>query len=337
MFKTISYGITKNYLKHWDSSCMLREVFQNFKDFGEYNVSQLSSEDGYVTINVSNDFEPENIDFLFIGESSKGSDDIGGHGEGLKMAGLIAAREGLNFIIRYKREMVVAMFDENGLFKFQLHSLPQSTSDLDSKFEISFSVRTEDWIDFKSRSIKDSEILHSCQYGKIVDKEPGSVYVGGLYVCNLDKFKRAYDFNPTYIKLDRDRSTPSNFDVEYYASKISEKFDEDFTFEDLGKRDFSYVEKIPENKIKEIKVDASDVSSIKLLDPEGNTISNSNVKSYLFRQSYVSDQIKKAKMMVAKKLGIIDMLEDFMERHALTSSAKMDMEIIIKKAKGENE
>lgn len=333
MFKTINYGITKNYLKHWDSSCMLREIFQNFKDFGSYKVNQNVVDDK-IHVCVSNDYKPENINFLFIGESSKGDRDIGGYGEGLKMAGLIAARNGFEFAIRYNGGLMKAEFNDDDLFEFKMY---QQVSSDNEDFTIEFTIDSESWIDFISKKIGSDEVIHENNYGRVVDKEPGSIYVGGLYVCKLDRFKRAYDFNPEYIKLDRDRSTPSNFDVEYYASRINDKFNDDFTFEDLSKRDFSYIGKIPEDKVKDVNVEISDSGFVKIKDPEGNNINNSDVREFLVKNSYVSNKIRQAKMNIAKKLGLIDMLEAFINKHSLTASAKIDMEIIIKKAKGEDE
>jgi hypothetical protein len=65
-------------------------------------------------------------------------------------------------------------------------------------------------------------------------EEKGRVYVGGLYVCTDDRLKFSYDFSPSVVTLDRDRSMVRNFDLQwessvawkYYAESDSSRMDE---------------------------------------------------------------------------------------------------------------
>lgn len=67
----ISYGITPNYLKHWGINQALREIFQNFIDYGHYNISTDNVEDSLIKVTITNDWTPENLNFLYLGESDK--------------------------------------------------------------------------------------------------------------------------------------------------------------------------------------------------------------------------------------------------------------------------
>src|SRR6185503_8485894 len=99
----IHYGFGKDYLPKWGLQQALREIYQNFLDYGDYE-EEIQYVDEDVThdtqrliITIKNGWNPESLDYLRIGNSNKGGNTnaIGKHGEGLKMAFLILLREGM--------------------------------------------------------------------------------------------------------------------------------------------------------------------------------------------------------------------------------------------------
>lgn len=98
--KTINYGIHRDYLSSWGLKEALREIFQNFIDYGEYNIVTESCLDEFIYVSLDNKYNPTDLEFLAIGKSIKhGDQSIGKHGEGLKMAMLIFLRENLEIWI----------------------------------------------------------------------------------------------------------------------------------------------------------------------------------------------------------------------------------------------
>ena len=99
MSNIIKFGISENYVPDWTTVNAIREIFQNFIDYGEYTVDVKCINEDLSWVVLSNDFTPNDLSFLKIGFSDKTSDKIGGHGEGMKLAGLIFERQGLDFTI----------------------------------------------------------------------------------------------------------------------------------------------------------------------------------------------------------------------------------------------
>ena len=89
----IKFGMSEDYVPNWGVVQAIREIYQNFIDYGEFSVQIDQINDSHSSVRITNDFSPENWEFLKIGFSKKGDGAIGKHGEGLKLAGLIFLRE----------------------------------------------------------------------------------------------------------------------------------------------------------------------------------------------------------------------------------------------------
>ena len=114
--KTIHYGFGKEYLSKWGIREALREIFQNFMDYGEYTTDLMlfSTEENVVKIRLTNDYSPEKLEFLRIGNSvKKNKEAIGKHGEGLKMAFLIFLRENLNMELYTSKYKITPRFEKD--------------------------------------------------------------------------------------------------------------------------------------------------------------------------------------------------------------------------------
>lgn len=235
----IKFGISENYVPNWGVVQAIREVYQNFIDYGEFNVDIVDLEDGKVFVSIENDFTPETWEFLKIGFSKKSSGAIGGHGEGMKLSGLVFLRNDLRFRIYTPFGTAKACFyDDDSIGKCYGLDIVDAKVD---KFKVSFECKSNDIDIFKNSVIKDEDIKHHSSYGDIVNKEEGNIYVGGLYVCHLKDLKYAINFKPMYISLGRDRDIPSTWDLEYYTNRVINSCESELKFKasDVTNREFN--------------------------------------------------------------------------------------------------
>lgn len=333
----IKYGISMNYLPHWGYKEALREVIQNFKDYGEF---QTIENDKHIT--MSNMYSPDSLEFLKIGFSNKGnnSNAIGKHGEGIKMAMMVFHRLGIKCEINsaslhktitpimYEDEMLGTCFgvDVSSSNKADISYLIHQ----DFAFRLQKSVLHED-IDI----INDSDIVFNSYQGRIVNKESGKIYVGGIYVTKIDNLTHAYDLNPSCVSLGRDRDFPSTFDIEWHCSKINQEYlklkesSVDFKEVDFEKRDFSYMDYLPDSIVKNISP---------VIDEETEEISYScsnkvvPYKLYDALQTHpiMKEKIKQVKFMIGIKEQPYDLITKFYNtfENELSYEAKLQLEHI---------
>lgn len=97
--KIISYGISDNYVPYWDMLRALIEYIANFYDANRQDFTATETEDGVIL----EDFNDRGITLedLVIGNSSSRelTENIGLHGEGAKLGGLVQARNNKAIII----------------------------------------------------------------------------------------------------------------------------------------------------------------------------------------------------------------------------------------------
>jgi len=340
----INYGIGENYLKDWGIQEALREIYQNFIDYGNFTqkIGTIIKYNGidYVNITLSNNFKPDNFSFLKIGESQKEDKEnsIGQHGEGLKMAFLIFLR--LNYLIELKanNHIIKPIWSEQPILGTTL-ALKFIPFDLNNKFIISFIIPKSEFDYFNNNLIKKKDIIYSNSYhGDIVDKPVGNIYSGKLFVCNLKNIKKSYNFPPARLKLDRDRKVPGSFEVSYHSSKINEAQAE-INFVDQNYDDYRYINYIPHSYYPSIKAKAvgEDVEFIaKVVDKETNKtkevlITNQSIKEHLKQQSFFQKAINNIKNFIASKFGIKELLIKFRNKHCYNEEAKRDFDIILNK------
>lgn len=179
MENRIHYGFGDDYLKNWGVQEALREIYQNFLDYGNYEETFLK-DGSYVNVTLENDWNPESLDFLRIGNSKKNNPKaIGKHGEGVKMAFLILLRMGLACQITTKKYVVTPEYYTDAeigncfCFVYKEHNLEIS------KFSISFTCFEEDFLSFRNNIIREENIIFSDDYyGDVVNKENGNIYSG---------------------------------------------------------------------------------------------------------------------------------------------------------------
>lgn len=333
---TIHYGFGKDYLPNWGMAQALREIYQNFLDYGNYNESVVEDGDN-VLVEVDNDWLPESLDFLRIGKSGKrNSDSIGKHGEGLKMAFLILKREGYDSFIyagKYTVEPSFYIDSEIGECFCLNYNMPEIQY---NGFKIVFSIKKDLFNQFKENVIKKEDVLFSNFYGDVVDKPIGNIYSGGLFVTKCENMSNAYNINPSFLPLDRDRSVPRSFDVSYYSSKINSDYEQKITLSTLSCSDAVYIDKVPDSVKQQITpkpIGNTIEFTYKGEDGEDVVISNESVKEILKKDSFFSAAIKKIKHFMAKQLGLYDLLIEFKEKHVYSAEAAADFDLILERVK----
>ena len=300
----IKYGIGFDYLLKWGPSEALREVYQNFKDYGDYEVAESESDCGrFSMLTFTNDYEPKDFEFLRIGCTDKNnSNSIGGHGEGLKMALLVLKRNNLKADVSYNGATVTpCAYDDQFLGRcFGLEILRSSIAGKHVPFSVSVMVPKATRDDFfKVGSLTEEDIIFSCCNGRIVNKPAGSIYVGGIFVCNAHNFHYAYDFNPD-VALDRDRKVPNGWSVSYHSSKILSQY-KSADIKNYNNEDVRYLENLPkkvEARLKAVSVG----KEVKLVDGAGNFVPT-NVFNVAMKSEKLQQSVAKlsAKVYTAKK------------------------------------
>lgn len=340
MSNIIHYGFGFDYLKDWGINQALREIYQNFLDYGHYkeSVKHVKQGSNLVEVTLTNDWQNENLDFLRIGNSRKKEGSIGKHGEGVKMAFMILLRSGYKSrIVTNKNVVVPSTYTDTEIGDcFCFKYLPIKSKS--NNFIIQFECDRDVFIKFREGIIKEEDIEYTDRtYGDIVRKDRGRIYSGGLFVAELDNLSRAYNIRPEHLNLDRDRSVPRSFDVNWSASKILDSYDK-WNFVDETYSDTQFVSRVPDSIKQEVKpiIVGSSVEFVRK-DEKGEevVITNPTIKEVLKKDNFFHSAIKKLKSFVAKQLGLYDMLMEFREKHVHTHEAKVDFDLILERVKSE--
>ena len=331
--------ISKNYIPNWGLSEAVREVMQNFLDYGEYEYD-IQSSDTKDYIKISNTWEPENLNFLIIGESEKTNNNRGKYGEGLKMSALVLLRNG--FDLRIETASTVAQFKLCNNGKETVDTLGVEIGNITistyTDFEVYMILPKGFFTDFLANMIQPVDIIHHVEgYGSIVAKPKGNIYVGGLYVCNLKGFNYAYDFYPNKVPLDRDRSVPRDFDVKWCAGKIQETYSE---FDTSG-RTVDTVYSTPSTPdIYRPTIRNGEVTFMtkrEVVDTETNKIEvkeievSSNFKDKLIDSGWFNKTIFKMKQFLSKSLSLDVLAYNFRKKYCRSDAMKKDFDIILVK------
>lgn len=295
----IKFGISENYVPNWGVVQAIREIYQNFIDYGEFEVQIDKICEGHSAVRISNDFKPSSWEFLKIGFSKKKDGAIGQHGEGLKLAGLIFKRNNKMFRISTSiGRAEAAFYEDDKLGTCYGLEINDMTND---RFEVYFEADTKDIEVFEDGYIKKEDILHSSYYGSIVNKKAGNMYVGGLYVCHLEGLKYALDFKPNTVSLGRDRDVPGTWDMEYYTNMIINSCSSnlDFKASDINNREFN-VGSIPHELSGKFKPVYSEDGDIQMKSGKTVVTDKSTIKK-ITKNPTVAKRVEKLKYSVTFK------------------------------------
>lgn len=232
-------GIALNYCSNWGVVEAVREFYQNALDAEIVNPSnkmyfEYIEDEGILRIGNKDGELPTKT--LLLGVSSKRNDlnTIGQHGEGYKVATVVLKRLGLGVKVynrkekevwtariiksrRYQTDVVVYDVEKVSMFK----SVPNQ----DLIFEIS--GLTKEMYDevvesnLHLQTLAEEDVLKSGNSRILLDDaHAGRIFVNGLFVCKSKLATYGYDFEPSLVKLDRDRGLIDSFDLQYTCGKV---------------------------------------------------------------------------------------------------------------------
>jgi hypothetical protein len=337
---TINYFISENYIPHWTIEDAYREIYQNFIDYGEYNIDITKLNPEIDLVFISNSFNPTNTDLLIIGESNKSDKQIGKWGEGLKMAALVLLRHNCSCIIytnKFKATFVLITNESTTIKTLGVKVEEYETEIVNysegSSFNVEIMSPVGSFNSYASNIIKPIDIIHTRElYGSIVNKPKGNFYVGNLFVCNVPKLNYAYDIYPKNVQLDRDRKIPSDWDIKYNISKIQETYEE---FDKVGKSEDVVYSNVPTKYVSTYRpklINNEIVFTTKVVNEEGkevNKIVSNRFNEQLKSHSYFAQVVFKLKQFITRSLGIEELALNFKNKYLSSADAIKDFNILM--------
>lgn len=352
----IEYGFGREYLSNWTLKEALREVLQNYIDYGEYNIStkEIVDQPDIIKVRISNNYIPEKLEFLRIGNSDKGdnSNAIGHHGEGLKVAFLIFLREDLSFRILTKNLAITPTWNIDELVGETLRIQYKDGYNELHEFITEFDCPRDIYEEFISDIINEDNIVYNGYYGDIVDKPKGNIYSGNLFVCNIPKLSHSYNIKPSYLPLDRDRSVPSDWDIEYYTSKINQSYNYhkqveyknsitahiSVTTEELEGKDYSYTSELPDNIVNQFNRRKLGNKFVYINKVDNEHVQNRRITEILDKHPKFAKDKKvsarqqfKYKLEKTKRKSLKTLVKDFKYNYCKSTDMLDDINIIIKR------
>jgi len=232
----------RDYVSHWGFIEAVRELFQNAIDGGsgwtwklEPHPSESGNlEDHFWALTISSPNVSLPVSTLVLGESSKRGDShsIGAFGEGFKLALLVLAREGvpvtmLNDDVAWEPRFTQSVTFDTEVFAIQETRCPEH-KDKGLEYVISgltlghigalqdaFLFMRDDW---KEETTPAANVYFTTK-GRIFLEDQPAIYVSGLFICQT-KLKYSYDFKPEVLRLERDRQTVPDFELQWVTKDM---------------------------------------------------------------------------------------------------------------------
>lgn len=238
MSTTYELTISADYVKSWTPVEALRELLQNAIDEQTSNPSHtwfVQYNEGAKVVEFINKGASLGINTLLFGNTSKASDSrlLGNHGEGYKIATIVLLRSGCN--VTFYNEMLKQVWTTKLIKsrRFPGQLIPTFTVDklnsCSAERCLRIAVSNID-VDTYNRFVNNSLMLREALMntlpvegeGDILldDSEQGNVYVGGLFVCNVNYLKYGYNIATGQVPLDRDRKLVGMFDLCWQTTKM---------------------------------------------------------------------------------------------------------------------
>jgi hypothetical protein len=234
-------SLTPDYVPDWGIVEAVRELFQNALDQQTVNPENKMFWDyseEYERLTLGNKTSMLETKSLLLGSTTKVSVEktIGQFGEGYKVACLVFARLGKKVTIyNYGAKEVwkprIRKSRKYGsdilIFDVQKVAVWSKVPDHDLTFEIE-GINESEFEDIVNSNLHVQEEMaiagsvYSTGKGEILlcDDQAGRMYVNGLYICAAPDFQKGYNFKPEQVRLDRDRSLISSFDLSWATSEM---------------------------------------------------------------------------------------------------------------------
>lgn len=239
--------LSKNYVRHWGFEEAIRELIQNALDCESPFEFEFSGD----KLLIHSRFSSLKPNSLLLGQTSKSEDKdaIGSFGEGYKIALLVLLREGLKVRIRNNDRDWIPFFQRNEVYDAEVLCIRDERASRKNEgltFEVSgLSPANIEAIRKNCLLMQNNvgEVIDT-KYGQILRERPGRLYVGNLYVCQTE-LKYGYNVKPEHLRLERDRQTVSNFDLQWLTKDMwfdSERYDEVSALIEEGEKDVEYAQ-----------------------------------------------------------------------------------------------
>ncbi len=231
--KKIPLSLAANYVSEWNTWCAVRELIQNAIDAGDYSIN-ISYESNSISIESNGGAIP--VSQLLLGNGTKSGDEgkIGKFGEGFKLALLILARQGYDVDIANGVDKWRSSIEYSEMFKAEhLHvKIKESVLGEQFKDRVIINIDGLSSEELEEVSIKylpenhfeNKEFGTDSSYGFHVEGDKSQLFVGGLYVCDLDagddEYAYSYNFAPSKLELDRDRNAVCSWNLQHEVSML---------------------------------------------------------------------------------------------------------------------
>lgn len=225
---TIELGLSPRYVQHWGLLEAVRELIQNAQDAAVDGNPMTVRHTGDKLIIVNEGVVlPRKV--LLLGNTAKEfrQDLAGKHGEGLKLAMLVAAREGIELTIRNGPEVwTPKIVTSKQLAGERVLAVEVDTGRKpEPRFRVELAgVDAGTWEEMKWRFLSvtprpDNEVVRTSRGSVLLGpKDKGRLFVKGIYVCNNPLLAFGYDFKEA--DLDRDRRVVDDYDTAANAREI---------------------------------------------------------------------------------------------------------------------
>lgn len=246
--------LSQDYVQDWGFWEAIRELLQNMNDcenhkFDEYNAQG----DRWVSIKTFDGTISR--DTLLLGNSGKRDDKtkVGMYGEGYKLAFLVLTRMGYQVRIKNGFDKWVVTFEKHPQLSteclcveilegfYNVEDTDANTVDITVQglSQDDSTTLNENYIESVSDNWEEDDILvdyEGCQIfryatniypedrGSLCDEgNPKKVFVNGLFVCDLDdSYVFSYNLTPDKIRLDRDRKSVDDWDLQREVASLLE-------------------------------------------------------------------------------------------------------------------
>ena len=231
MSKLYELTLSADYLKHWTVEDAVRELFQNAIDFsndGELDFDIIENMDNCeVRINTEGVSLHPSVLLLGSGDKSEDNTKLGGFGEGMKVAMLILAREGVDVVMHNGDKLWSPKFEFNEQFGTKMLCVEEEDNtgeDIGIRFTIK-GLTGDEVNTIVSRTLPTQQYESvDTRYGEVLkdDKFKSKIFVGGLYVCDVKGLQFGYNFNKGTLPLNRDRQTVPDWGVSTMTNRMVE-------------------------------------------------------------------------------------------------------------------
>lgn len=228
--------LSPNYVKSWTESNAIREFIQNAID--QESIDSNNKKDIYVegdSLIIANKTSKLSKSSLLLGGGTKaeGDSNIGQFGEGYKIGLLVLLRDGFNIKINnysaselwipkivkskvYESEVLAIDTQE---FEFEGYN-PNSLEIIITKEGYDFKETLKDiWLEFET-PLEELRCIHTPKCSILLDEEyKHKIYVKGLFIGELEHLEYGYSFDPSMVKIGRDRNLINAFDIYWALSR----------------------------------------------------------------------------------------------------------------------